>query len=144
MGKVQEMVNKLKGKGKAIFLSGLVLFSSSSYVKNVKAEAKDMIPTDYFNGFVFERLPIPTMFDASYEDLQRMIIPNDIGTVKLDDKVIHRDMYILTNSKELTIIKDSQKDQKKNKALLESGKGILLSELESRITKFIINNLTML
>ena len=141
MGKVQEIVNKLRGKGKAIFLSGLVLFGSSTYVKNVKAEEKNMIPTDYFNGFVFERLPIKTIFDMTIEEGQRKVVPYEISLIAFKDKTIDRTMFVPVTSKTFSIIKDSQKNSKNNKKLLEENKGILLSELKKHITEYLIKNL---
>ena len=113
-----EKIDRLRRKGKALFLAGLVLLGSSAYAKNANAENTDTIPTDYFSKFVFERLPIPTMFDASYEDLKRIIIPNELGNVMLQDKVLHRDMYITTTINELLIIKDTKNVSKSNQKLL--------------------------
>ena len=134
--------NRLRIKGNALLLCVLVLFGLFAHSK---AEAKEMIPTDYFSEFVFERLSIPTMFDASYEDLQKMIvIPNRLGMVEFSDKVLPRDMCITTTMNKFTIIKDSKKISKSNQKLLDEGKGILRSDLQNRITNYLLNNLNIL
>lgn len=144
--KKRELVEKIKGlksRGKALILAGLVLLGSSAYVKTVNAENKDMIPTDYFSEFTFERLPIETIFDMTIEGGQRKIIPGETYLVLLEDKVLDREMFIPTTMEELLIIKDDKKNTKNNKALLEDGKGILLSELKKLIPNIIFKNLNI-
>ncbi len=142
--KKNESVETMSGiinRGKAMLLAGLVLLGSSAYGMTATAENKEMISTDYFSGFTFERFPMETIFDMTIQDSQRPVIPEEIWLIHFKDRVTSKNFYIPATMKEFTVIKDKQKDTKKNKALLEEGKGILVSELKEYLTDSFIKKI---